>query len=105
MPASSFITRLRLILTFYRSYGYISGLITLACAIDVFSRESADISLMVMLKIVSLPVLLYLAHQFKQGEYTYYRNRGVTKQALWGGSAVLDLLIFLVVILFAKMLA
>ena len=104
MPHVHIAMKMRLIVTFYRYYGYVSNIITVLCAIEIIlSGGTSDIGWMVVLKLASLPIFVFIAHEFKKHEYPYYKNLGISRNALWSYSILLDILIFAVVITIAKL--
>ena len=94
-------TRLRAVLLFYRSVApfmlFISALI-LWCVLrpallEGWARGGILLQL-VLIKLMTGPVVWYLAERMRPNQYWFYYNLGVSRRFLWGGVAVVDGLLF-----------
>ena len=74
----------RLIWTFYRSFIFLSTLITVCCIV-LFREYGVSIFIALFwLKISSLTIIYYFINYYKRNEYYYYFNLGLSKK--WLGS-------------------
>ena len=96
------ITRLRAVLLFYRSVApfmlLISALI-LGCVLRPALLEGwaggGILPQLVLIKLMTGPVVWYLAERMRPNQYWFYYNLGISLRFLWGGVAVLDGLLFI----------
>ena len=94
------LTWLRAVGLFYRSVAPftvgISVLLVGAGLLPALAEGAAGGSrlLLVLLKLVTMPVVWYLAEQARPHHYWFYFNLGVSRQRLWAGVAALDTLLF-----------
>jgi hypothetical protein len=49
---------------------------------------------LVLIKLLTGPVVWYLAERMRPHQYWFYYNLGLTRRRLWTGVAVLDTLLF-----------
>jgi hypothetical protein len=95
------VTWLRAVLLFYRSVGVftvaISGLILgkglLPALLEGKGRGS--LLLLVLIKLLTQPVVWYLAESMRPHQYWFYFNLGISRTSLWAGVVVLDTLLFI----------
>lgn len=93
---------LRSILTFYKSFAFVSILITLASVAIVYLSGSKGVFMIqgfFWFKIFSLAAIFYINNTYKKDEYYYYKNLGVSKLMLWIPTLAFDLTLFLVTII------
>ncbi|NQU34832.1 MAG: hypothetical protein HQ521_16515 [Bacteroidetes bacterium] len=88
-------TKLRLILTFYKSFAFASSIITLACLSLLFANSISVFTILFWFKIITLVVIYFFINSYKRKEMYYYLNLGISKKALWTSVMVLDLLLFI----------
>jgi len=98
---------IRLILTFYKSFAFISFLITFICLglISGFilvgdPKGISFIQILFWFKIFTLAITVYTINFYKKNEFYYYKNLGLSKLKLWIPIITFDFLFFLVTIIF-----
>ena len=95
------ITRLRVLLLFYRSVAPfmvgITGLILVAVLLPALHEgwSSGLLPGLLLTKLATAPVVWYLSEQMRPGQYWFYFNLGVPRRQLWGGVVALDGVLFL----------
>jgi len=91
--------KIRLILTFYKSFAFASNLISLVCIVLIYGFGKNGIYLIqpfFWFKIFTLAAIVFFVHSYKNNEYYYYRNLGLSKLNLWLPILVFDFILFLV---------
>ena len=90
---------LRLIWTFYKSFYLISILLTICCL--VFFREFGlgVFTTLIWFKIATLGLTFYFIHSYKDKEYYYYQNLGISKRLLWITTLSFDFALFILLII------
>lgn len=90
---------IRLIWTFYRSFLFLSLLIT-SCCLSIFWEYGFSVfSVLFWLKIATLGLTYYFIDNYKNKEYYYYQNLGVSKILLWGVTLSFDFALFIFLII------
>ena len=96
------LTRLRAVLLFYRSVAPFMLLISALILWCVYSLPCSKAGpregywpQLVLIKLMTGPVVWYLAERMRPNQYWFYYNLGVSRRFLWGGVAVLDGLLFI----------
>ena len=94
---------LRLILTFYKSFAFLSFLITFICLgllsgfiLVVGPKGISFIQTLFWFKIFTLAVIVYFINVYKKNEFYYYKNLGISKFMLWIPILIFDFLFFLI---------
>lgn len=83
---------------FYKSYLLASSTIT-ACCLILFREYGFSIFFNIFwFKVASLALIFYFMDAYKQNEYYYYHNLGISKGLLWTASLLFDLVLFLFLI-------
>jgi hypothetical protein len=93
---------LRLILTFYKSFAFLSFLVTFICLGLLYGFGVKGIYIIQALfwfKIFTLAIIVYLMNGYKKNEFYYYKNLGVSKLTLWIPILTFDFLIFLIALI------
>ena len=93
---------LRSILTFYKSFTFVSILITLASAVVIYLSGNKGVFMIqgfFWFKIFSLGAIFYINNTYKKDEYYYYKNLGISKLMLWIPPLVFDFVLFLFTII------
>ncbi len=86
---------LRLLLTFYRSYFFVTFLIT-CCCLYIFSMYGIEIFVALFWsKISTLGLIYYFIKTNKSKEFYYYQNLGISKLLLWSTTLIFDFIIFI----------
>jgi len=89
----------RLIWTFYSSFIFLSILITL-CSLALFWQYGLSIFVVLFwFKIATLGLTFYFINKYKDKEYYYYQNLGVSKFLLWTTTLVFDFTFFIFLII------
>jgi lipopolysaccharide export LptBFGC system permease protein LptF len=93
---------LRLILTFYKSFAFLSFLITFVCLGLLYGFGTNGIYMIQTLfwfKIFTLAVIVGYTNAYKKNEIYYYKNLGISRLTLWIPILIFDFLIFLISII------
>lgn len=88
--------KIRLILLFYRSYAFLSNLITAVCIWFIIATTVALLPALIFLKAAVLGLIYYIKREYGSRTLYYYTNRGITPKELWSWSLAFDLTIFLI---------
>ena len=89
--------KLRLILTFYQSFAFLSNLLSAVCLYLIYSNGKDGIYLLQFLfwfKLLTLLIIYYGVNAYKKNEFYYYQNLGLSKKQLWIPVLVIDFLLF-----------
>jgi hypothetical protein len=92
------LVKLRLILTFYRSYFFASFLITLAFSYLFWLYGFSIFATLFWGKIITLFIIYNFIRSYKNKEFYYYQNLGLSKKVLWTSTLIFDMLLYLFVI-------
>ncbi|WP_156522624.1 hypothetical protein [Arachidicoccus ginsenosidimutans] len=87
-----FLSKLKHILFFYRSFWLASAIINTGCGIAVFKFGLEEVAPCLWLKIFSCTIIYFLVNEYKKNEYYYYLNVGIGKRLLWSVVFVFDFL-------------
>lgn len=90
---------IRLIITFYKSFAFLSFLITFACFYIMDQSGKNGIYVLQALfwfKIFTLGIIVLFTNSYKKNEFYYYKNLGVTKLTLWLPILIFDFLSFII---------
>lgn len=92
--------KIRLILTFYKSFFFASSIITISCwHLNHFLGSSSN-SILLCFKVITLGLLSVYIINRKLKEFYYYKNLGLSKNSLFSCTLGFDFLIFLTLIIF-----
>jgi hypothetical protein len=91
--------RIGLIFIFYRRFIVMALLSTL---LIIWFMNNMSFAWGIYAKFGVLSGFIAITHFTYAREYCYYRNRGVRPFMLWTGSLVMDMLIFILILTFAK---
>lgn len=94
------IKKVRLILTFYRSFMLATLLITAIAMVFFFHDDFRIFNGILWLKIATNALVWYFINTFKTKEFFYYQNLGVSKRLLWGSTLSFDFSLFFFSIIF-----
>jgi len=90
---------IRLIWTFYRSFCFVSLIIN-ACCLSIFWKYGYSVFFEVFwLKIATLGLTYYFISNYKNKEYYYYLNLGISKVLLWVVTLTFDFALFIFLII------
>ncbi len=86
---------IRLLLTFYRSFFFANLLIPLVC-LALFREYGMGIfSTLFWLKAATLALTFYYITRYKNKEFYYYQNLGLSRFFLWTTTLGFDLVVYL----------
>jgi hypothetical protein len=89
---------IRLIWTFYKSFFFVSMVIT-TCCLSVFWKYGFSVfSGLFWLKTATLGLTYYFINSYKNKEYYYYQNLGISKVLLWVVTLTFDFALFIFLI-------
>jgi hypothetical protein len=88
-------TKLKLIITFYRAFALASAVITLSCVSIIFLGGLGTFVVLFWFKIITSGIIFYFINEYKLKELYYYQNLGLSKLFLWTSTLTLDFAIFL----------
>ncbi len=89
---------LRLIVTFYKSFAFLSSLLTLICLFLIYQYGENGIHILQILfwfKLITLGSIFYFINSYKKAEFYYYKNLGISKLQLWIPVLIFDFSLFL----------
>jgi hypothetical protein len=89
------IKAVRLFYTFYKSFALASLLVTSCCLVLFWQYGLGIIVGLLWFKAATLAVLFYFVHLYKQKEYFYYQNLGLSKRLLWFATLGFDFTLFI----------
>jgi hypothetical protein len=90
---------IKLIWTFYQSFMFYSLLVTACCLFLFYQYGFGIFTVLFWFKVVTLGISCYFINSYKQNEYYYYRNLGVSKFLLWAGTLTFDFVLFIVLVI------
>jgi hypothetical protein len=90
---------IRLISTFYRSFMLVSLLITFSSMVLFWEYGFSIFHTLFWFKIITLGLTFYFINSYKEKEYYYYQNLGVSKILLWTTTLIFDFVLFIVLII------
>lgn len=90
---------IRLIWTFYKGFLFSSLLITACCLYYFRIYGFAVFAEVFWLKIVSLALTSYFINDYKDREFYYYQNAGISKLLLWFSVIFFDMAVFIILII------
>src|SRR6266404_7973776 len=89
---------IRLVWTFYKSFLFVSLLVTAACTGLFWEYGISIFVTLFWFKVATLGVTYYFINSYKDREYYYFRNLGISKTLLWVSTITFDLLLFVLLI-------
>jgi hypothetical protein len=95
----------RKILTFYKSFVFVSSVITLTCVSAININGLEILTAVLLFKLFTLGIIILYINLYKKNEFYYYHNLGLSKLTLWIYTSGIDLLLFflsIAVLLWAK---
>ncbi|HWK04386.1 MAG TPA: hypothetical protein VNS58_12175 [Puia sp.] len=86
---------IRLLLTFYKNFFFFSFLMTLIC-MGLFREYGMSIfSTLFWLKLSTLGLTIVVIKSYKNKEFYYYQNLGLTRTFLWVSTLGFDFILYL----------
>jgi len=89
-------TKLRSLVTFYKSFAYSSSVITLTCMVLIFLYGLETFKVLFWFKIATLGLIFLVINNYKKKEFYYFYNLGISKLFLWASTLLFDFFLFLV---------
>ncbi len=86
---------IRSVYTFYKNFFLLSFLITLVCLAVIVKSEFSFFQIMFWFKLGVNAMIYYFISDYKQKEFYYYQNLGVSRTVLWASTAIIDMTVFL----------
>lgn len=86
---------LRLLLTFYSSFFAATFVTSIACAAMFGYLGLPALTIIIWFKIATLGIVAYYISKYKQKEFLYYQNLGISKTFLWSGTMFLEFVVFM----------
>jgi len=91
--------KVRIISTFYRSFLFLSFIITASC-IGIFWKYGFTVfSQLFWFKLITLGLTYYFINSYKIKEYYYYQDLGVSMILLWAVTITFDFSLFIFLII------
>ncbi|MEO6314942.1 MAG: hypothetical protein ABIU63_01515 [Chitinophagaceae bacterium] len=91
----------RLLVTFYRSFILASSLVTICCLVLFSEYGMAIFNVLCWLKLITLGVTYWFINNYKNKEYYYYQNLGISKRLCWVCTLSFDFALFIFLIILA----
>lgn len=88
-----------LLWTFYKSYCFLSALITFFCVRAFWIYGFTGFAGIFWFKILTLVVTFFFVNQTKKKEYYYYQNLGIGKTLLWTATLSFDCIVFAILLI------
>lgn len=89
---------IRLIWTFYKNFLPAALFITVCCLSLFWKYGFGIFTELFWFKIATLGLIFYFINGYKNKEYYYYQNLGVSKVLLWAATLIFDLALFIFLI-------
>lgn len=86
---------IRSILTFYQSFAILSLIITGSCVVILYAQGSGTLTVLFWFKMITMGVIFYHINKYKNDEFYYYKNLGLSKLTLWFSSFGSDITLFI----------
>lgn len=96
------IKKIRLLITFYKSFTLTNFLITFICLGILYGFGAKGIYMIQALfwfKMITLAITFYAINEYKKNEFYYYKNLGISKLNLWLPILIFDFLFFLIALI------
>lgn len=86
---------LRSLVTFYKSFALLSLIINVFCITIIVVTQFRLFPLMFWFRVAVMALIFYFISDYKQKEFYYYQNLGISKGTLWISTLAFDLFLFL----------
>jgi len=90
---------LKLILSFYKSFAFLSLLITLSSVSIAFANGFGVFAILFWFKILTLGLIFYYINNYKRAEFYYFKNLGISKLKLWVSTLLFDIVLFIALLI------
>jgi len=98
-------TMFRSILTFYRSFAFVSYLITFACMFIIYTYGIKTYTTLFWFKLITLGLIFFYLKKYSQRDFYYYKNLGVSKKVLWISTLCFDFTMFNILVILTLTIA
>ncbi|HXU26200.1 MAG TPA: hypothetical protein VN698_03130 [Bacteroidia bacterium] len=85
----------RLIIIFYKTFFFLSFTLSLCCAILLHINGLTAFAFLFWFKVITLVLTFYFIRQYKEHEFYYYQNLGISKYVLWAATLTADMLLYI----------
>ena len=92
------IKTLRLLWTFYNSFIISTLVLTGSCIYMFYVLGNDALTLITWFKIGTSAIIIYYINNYKNKEFYYYQNLGLSKKLLWGSTMTIDFLLYIITI-------
>ena len=92
------IKTLRILWTFYNSFIVTTLVLTGSCIYMFSVLGPGALMLITWFKIITSGIIVYYINNYKNKEFYYYQNLGLSKKQLWGSTMTVDFLIYILAI-------
>jgi len=93
--------QINLFFTFYKSFCFVSILISVVCAYFLVKYGSSAYSILFRYKIITSAVIFLYIREYKSKEFYFYKNLGISQKALWLFSFIFDFTVYFIVVTIA----
>jgi hypothetical protein len=90
---------LRVLWTFYNSFIISTLVLTGSCMYMVYELGAEALMLITWFKIITSGVIVYYINNYKNKEFYYYQNLGLSKRTLWLSTMTADFALYILVII------
>lgn len=91
-----------LLISFYKSYIFLSGIFTLLSAYTLFLYGPPSYAIIFWFKLLTTGIIIYYISNYKKSDFYYYMNFGLSKLHLWSSTLAFDFLICFVALLITE---
>jgi len=95
------VNKLQLYISFYKSIAIVNISISISVLSVIYVYGISPFLYLFWFKIITLFFILYANNTYKSKEYFYFLNLGVSKKNLWISSALIDIVIFILLLIIA----
>src|SRR5579863_5130779 len=89
---------IRLVWTFYKTFILASFIITACCIVLFWKYGISSFAILFWFKVTTLGVIYYFINTYRNREYYYFKNLGISKIFLWIVILTFDLMMFVLLI-------
>jgi len=94
------VNKLPLYISFYKSIAVVNISISIGVLSVIYVYGISPFVYLFWFKIFTLFFILYANNTYKSKEYFYFLNLGISKKDLWISSALIDIVIFILLLIF-----
>lgn len=87
--------KIRLLLTFYRGFGFVALFFSCISASILFEKGFSAFNIVFWFKIITTTIIVYNVSTNRRNEFFYYQNLGLSKTILWSVTLSFDFIIFI----------